>query len=60
MFPWGYGAPDALLHTVACHLRRIFCKLDVSSRVQLARLAAEQAGQGIDAHARAAPAVMAE
>jgi DNA-binding CsgD family transcriptional regulator len=32
-------------HTVAFHLRHIFWKLDVSSRVQLARLVAEQ-GQG--------------
>jgi DNA-binding CsgD family transcriptional regulator len=30
-------------HTVAFHLRHIYWKLDVSSRVQLARLAAEQA-----------------
>jgi DNA-binding CsgD family transcriptional regulator len=32
-------------HTVAFHLRHIFWKLDVSSRVQLARVVAEQ-GQG--------------
>jgi DNA-binding CsgD family transcriptional regulator len=32
------------MHTVAFHLRHIFWKLDVSSRVQLARLAAERAG----------------
>jgi DNA-binding CsgD family transcriptional regulator len=30
------------MHTVAFHLRHIFWKLDVSSRVQLARLAAER------------------
>jgi DNA-binding CsgD family transcriptional regulator len=32
------------VHTIAFHLRRVFCKLDVSSRVQLASLAAEQDG----------------
>ena len=32
-------------HTVAFHLRHVFWKLDVSSRVQLARLAAERAGR---------------
>jgi len=31
------------VHTVAFHLRHVFWKLDVSSRVQLARLAAEHA-----------------
>jgi DNA-binding NarL/FixJ family response regulator len=30
------------LHTVAFHLRHVFWKLGVSSRVQLARLAAER------------------
>jgi DNA-binding CsgD family transcriptional regulator len=30
-------------HTVAFHLRHVFCKLGVSSRVQLARMAAEEA-----------------
>jgi DNA-binding CsgD family transcriptional regulator len=30
------------MHTVACHLRRIFTKLEVSSRVQLALLAVER------------------
>ncbi|MGO8961734.1 MAG: response regulator transcription factor [Streptosporangiaceae bacterium] len=33
-------------HTVAFHLRHIFWKLDVSSRVQLARLAAERGSPG--------------
>ncbi len=33
------------VHTIAFHLRRVYCKLDVTSRVQLARLAAEQAAQ---------------
>jgi DNA-binding CsgD family transcriptional regulator len=37
------------VHTIAFHLRRVFCKLDVSSRVQLASLAAEQAREGIGA-----------
>jgi DNA-binding CsgD family transcriptional regulator len=32
------------VHTIAFHLRRVFCKLDVSSRVQLAGRAAEQDG----------------
>jgi len=35
------------VHTIAFHLRRVFCKLDVSSRVQLASLAAGQARQGV-------------
>jgi DNA-binding CsgD family transcriptional regulator len=33
------------VHTVAFHLRHVFWKLNVSSRVQLARLAAEQRAQ---------------
>jgi DNA-binding CsgD family transcriptional regulator len=33
-------------HTVAFHLRHIFWKLGISSRVHLARLAAEQGGEG--------------
>ena len=33
-------------HTVAFHLRHIFWKLGVTSRVQLARMAAEQAATG--------------
>lgn len=37
------------VHTIAFHLRRVFCKLDVSSRVQLAGLAAGQARRGVAA-----------
>jgi DNA-binding CsgD family transcriptional regulator len=37
------------VHTIAFHLRRVFCKLDVSSRVQLAGLAAEQVRVGVAA-----------
>jgi DNA-binding CsgD family transcriptional regulator len=37
------------VHTIAFHLRRVFCKLDVSSRVQLASLAAEQVREGAGA-----------
>jgi DNA-binding CsgD family transcriptional regulator len=35
------------IHTVAFHLRRIYCKLDLTSRVQLATLAAERARPGM-------------
>jgi DNA-binding CsgD family transcriptional regulator len=35
-------------HTVAFHLRHVFWKLGVSSRVQLARMAAERAAQSND------------
>jgi len=37
------------VHTIAFHLRRVFCKLDVSSRVQLASMAAEQAWPSVGA-----------
>ena len=33
-------------HTIAFHLRHIFWKLGVTSRVQLARIAAEQDNAG--------------
>ena len=36
------------IHTIAFHLRRIYCKLDVTSRVQLATLATERARLGMD------------
>jgi DNA-binding CsgD family transcriptional regulator len=36
------------IHTIAFHLRRIYCKLDLTSRVQLATLATEQARLGMD------------
>jgi DNA-binding CsgD family transcriptional regulator len=35
-------------HTVAFHLRHVFWKLGISSRVQLARMAAERAAQSND------------
>jgi hypothetical protein len=47
---WQLGATDSMArvrhlflssHTVAFHLRRIFCKLDLVSRAQLASLAAD-------------------
>ncbi len=44
-------------HTVAFHLRHIYWKLDVNSRVQLARLAAEQAQAESALSARAAALV---
>jgi len=37
-------------HTVAFHLRHVFWKLGVSSRVQLARMVAERASQFADSH----------
>ena len=37
-------------HTVAFHLRHVFWKLGVTSRVQLARMAAEKAASGTSAH----------
>jgi len=36
------------IHTIAFHLRRIYCKLDVASRVQLATLATERARLGME------------
>jgi DNA-binding CsgD family transcriptional regulator len=39
-------------HTVAFHLRHVFWKLGVTSRVQLARMAAEIAAQRSEAYAR--------
>jgi DNA-binding CsgD family transcriptional regulator len=38
------------VHTVAFHLRQVFRKLGISSRVELARLVAEQAGDDGDSH----------
>lgn len=37
------------IHTIAFHLRRVYCKLDISSRVQLATMAAERAKVSVDA-----------
>jgi len=36
------------IHTIAFHLRRIYCKLDLTSRVQLATLATERARPGLE------------
>ena len=36
------------IHTIAFHLRRIYCKLDLTSRVQLATLATERARPGVE------------
>jgi DNA-binding CsgD family transcriptional regulator len=36
------------IHTIAFHLRRIYCKLDLTSRVQLATLATKRARLGMD------------
>jgi DNA-binding CsgD family transcriptional regulator len=36
------------IHTIAFHLRRVYCKLDITSRVQLATLAAERARVAVD------------
>jgi DNA-binding CsgD family transcriptional regulator len=36
------------VHTIAFHLHHVFCKLDINSRVQLAGLVAEHAGQDTD------------
>ena len=32
------------VHTVACHLRQVFRKLNIGSRVELARIVIEQNG----------------
>jgi DNA-binding NarL/FixJ family response regulator len=32
------------MHTVAFHLRQIFCKLGISSRVELTRIAVQEQG----------------
>jgi len=37
------------IHTIAFHLRRVYCKLDISSRVQLATMAAERARVSVNA-----------
>jgi DNA-binding CsgD family transcriptional regulator len=36
------------IHTIAFHLRRVYCKLDITSRVQLATLAAGRASVAVD------------
>lgn len=40
------------VHTVAFHMRHIFCKLDLTSRVQLASLVAQQVSRDRDGQAR--------
>jgi DNA-binding CsgD family transcriptional regulator len=37
------------IHTIAFHLRRVYCKLDISSRVQLATMAAERVKVSVNA-----------
>jgi DNA-binding CsgD family transcriptional regulator len=44
-------------HTVNTHLRQVFAKLEVKSRVDLTRLATERGGEGASEVARASRTV---